>query len=71
MSWVNVIARDAEGVVVGVHVMPAEGDEPLPEHVAEWACPCRPRVIRDSIFTPPIISHRAPFHPGANTLPDA
>jgi hypothetical protein len=72
MSWVNVIARDSEGNVVGVHVMPAnELHSPLPEHVAEWACPCHPAIIRDDLFSPPIISHRAPFHPGSNTLPDA
>lgn len=73
MSWVNIV-RVLGGEVVGVHVMPSDDetpDTPRPEHIAEFYCPCRPRVIRDTIFEPPVISHREPSQPGAEDLPDA
>jgi hypothetical protein len=73
MSWVNVIAYE-DGEIVGVHVMPAgpavmTEPQPLPGHVATFACPCRPTIIRDELFHPPIFSHHDAFTEGSSDRP--
>jgi hypothetical protein len=71
MSWLTVVAYQ-DGAIHSVHVLPADDDGiPLPSHVLTFGCPCRPKVIEDNVFRPPVMSHREPFHPGANTPPDA
>lgn len=68
LAWLTIDLRPA----AGLHVVPCdEAGDPLPGHAPEATCPCRPALIRDKPLDDPIISHREPRHPGANTRLDA
>lgn len=56
----------------GVHVIPCdEQGVILPNHRPSWTCECRPVLVREGPLDEPIINHREPGHPGANTRFDA